>query len=663
MQSNTPRTLAIKEPKAKIVQKELTIHGDTRIDNYFWLRDDERKDPDVLAYLEEENAFYAATMAKTKPLEDQLFNEMIARIKQDDSSVPVKIDNYWYYTSYSEGQDYPVLNRKLDNLKAKAEILLDENELAKNHDYYYINNWETNDAHTILAYAEDTVSRRQYNIKFKDLTTGKNLPDVLNNTSGNMAWSKDGEYLFYVKKHATTLLPYQVWRHKLGTDVNKDALIYEEKDNTFYTSVSRSKSGDFIYMSLGSTLTTEERILPADRPLGSFKVFLPRERGHEYDVSDRNGRFFILSNWQAENFRLLETSIENSADKSKWNEIISHRKDAFIHDFDLFKNYLVINERVNGLRQLRVMPFAEESKDFVIESDENAFATYFSSNVDMDSDTLRYYYNSPSTPGTIYDYDLCDGVKVPVSVVCRKDMGELKDRPMLIYAYGSYGSSTDPDFSSSRLSLLDRGFVFAIAHVRGGQEMGRQWYKNGKMFNKMNTFTDFIDVTQDLVNKEYSDPKRVYALGGSAGGLLMGVVVNLAPELYDGVNAAVPFVDVISTMLDESIPLTTGEFDEWGNPKIKEQYEYIKSYSPYDQVKAQAYPNLFITTGLHDSQVQYWEPAKWIAKLRELRTNDNLLIMHTDMEAGHGGASGRFKSQRDTARTYAFFINLAERKQ
>lgn len=689
-----PDTITMQEPVAKKVPEELNIHGDTRIDNYFWLRDDDRNDPEVIAYLEAENAYYENRMAHTKALEDDLFAEIVARIKQDDSSVPVKIDHYWYYTTFSEGQDYPVLARKKGSLTATEEILLDENELAKGHDYYNVNNWETNDTHDILAYSEDTVSRRQYNIKFKDLNTGNNLPEVIKNTSGDMAWSKDGKYFFYVKKDEQTLLPFQLWRHKMGEDVSKDVLIYEEKDNTFYTSVSRGKSDDYIYLSLGSTLTSEERILKADDPLGEFRVFLPREREHEYDVADVNGRFFVHSNWQAENFRLMETTLEDSEDKSKWKEVVAHRKDALIHDFDVFEDYLVLNERVNGLRQLRVLPMTEDGKEFVIESDEPAFATYFSSNVDVKNEVLRYYYNSPNTPGTIYDYNMRtgerqlmkqtevvgsfkssdytterlmlkarDGVDVPVSLVYRKDMGDLKERPILVYSYGSYGYSTDPNFSSARLSLLDRGFVYAIAHIRGGQEMGRQWYETGKMFNKMNTFTDFVDITQGLLEQEYGDPQRVYAFGGSAGGLLMGVVINIAPELYDGVNAAVPFVDVISTMLDESIPLTTGEFDEWGNPKIKEQYEYMLSYSPYDQVKPQNYPNLFITTGLHDSQVQYWEPAKWIAKLRELRTNDNLLIMYTDMEAGHGGASGRFKRQRDTARDYAFFIYLANRER
>lgn len=681
-------------PIAKKTPKELKLHGDTRIDDYFWLRDDERKNPEVLAYLEAENNYFDSKMKHTEDLQETIFQEIIGRIKQDDSSVPVKVDNYWYYTRYQEGQDYAIYARKKGSLDSAEEIMLDANNLAKEHEYYRISNWDTTDDHKILAYAEDTVSRRQYDIRFKNLETGKTLPTKISNTSGAMAWSADGKYFFYVKKDPETLLPFQVWRHRYGSRVADDKLIYEEKDNTFYTSVGRTKSEKYIVISIGSTVSSEIRLLPASDPTGEFKTFLPRERDHEYSVDEVNGRFFVLTNWQAENFRVMETSLVNSTDRSKWKELVAHRSDAFIHDIELTSDFLVLNERVEGLRQLRVLPLNESGKEFVIESDEPAYATYLDDNVDINSTILRYYYTSPTTPGTVYDYSMItgertlmkqdevvddkfkpenykterfgiearDGTQVPVSVVYRKNMGELNTRPLLIYAYGSYGSSTDPTFSISRLSLLDRGFVYAIAHVRGGQEMGRKWYDDGKMFNKINTFNDFIDVTKALKNKNYGDPQRVFAYGGSAGGLLMGAIINMAPQEYYGVIAAVPFVDVVSTMLDESIPLTTGEFDEWGNPKIKEQYEYIKSYSPYDQVSEQAYPNLLITTGLHDSQVQYWEPAKWIAKLRDMKTDDNILLMHTDMESGHGGASGRFKGQRDTARNFAFLIDLTEKK-
>ncbi len=686
--------VGVEPPIAAQRPKQLTIHGDTRIDNYFWLRDDDRKNPEVLAYLQAENKYFEASTAHTKALEETLFNEIIGRIKQDDASVPVKIDEYWYYTRYEEGEDYPIYARKKGSMTADEQIMLNANELSRPHDYYNINNWQTTDDHNILAYSEDTISRRQYDIKFKDLETGKAIPDTLTNTSGAMAWSADGKYLFYVKKDEQTLLPFQVWRHQLGQPVDDDTLIYEEKDNTFGVDISRGKSKDFIYLHVGSTVSDEVWVLPADKPLDAFKVFLRRERGHEYSVEDVDGRFFVLTNWQAENFRVMATELGNSGDRSKWKEVVPHRDAAFLHDMDVFRDYLVLNERVEGLRQLRVLRFDDksDSKEFVIESDEPAYASYISTNVDVASDTLRYYYTSPTTPGTIYDYNMTtgkrelkkqdevvddsfdsanyqterfridarDGARVPVSIVYRKDMGKLNTRPILVYAYGAYGSSTDPTFSISRLSLLDRGFVYAIAHIRGGQELGRKWYEDGKMFNKKNTFTDFIDVTRAVVEKKYGDPERVFAYGGSAGGLLMGAVINMAPELYHGVIAAVPFVDIVSTMLDESIPLTTGEFDEWGNPKIKEQYDYMKSYSPYDQVSAHDYPHMLITTGLHDSQVQYWEPAKWIAKLRDTKTDNNLLLMHTDMEAGHGGASGRFKSQRDTARNFAFLLDLAE---
>ncbi len=602
--------------------KKLTIHGDTRVDNYFWLRDDDRNDPEVLAYLQAENKYFEAKTAHTKALEETLFKEIIGRIKQDDSSVPVKIDEYWYYTRYAAGEDYPIYARKKGSMDADEQIMLDANELSKAHDYYDINNWETTDDQKILAYSEDTVSRRQYDIKFKNLETGKAYSDKLTNTSGAMAWSADGRYLFYVKKDKQTLRSFQVWRHQLGHPVDDDKLIYTEKDNTFNVDISRGKSKDYIYIHTGGTVADEVWLLPAGKPLAEFQLFLQRERDHEYSVEDVDGRFFVLTNWQAENFRVMETELGSSGDRSKWKEVVPHRDDAFLHDIDVFRDYLVLNERVEGLRQLRVLRFGDKSddkgdgKEFVIESDEPAYASYIGTNVDVASDTLRYYYTSPTTPGTIYDYDMIsgkrelkkqdevvddsfdstnyqterfridarDGAQVPVSIVYRKGLGKLNTRPILIYAYGSYGSSTDPTFSISRLSLLDRGFVYAIAHIRGGQELGRKWYDDGKMFNKKNSFTDFVDVTKAVVEKKYGDPERVFAYGGSAGGLLMGAVINMAPELYHGVIAAVPFVDVVSTMLDESIPLTTGEFDEWGNPKIKEQYDYIKSYSPYDQV-------------------------------------------------------------------------------
>jgi len=682
-------------PDAEKRPKQLSIHGDVRNDEYYWLRDDERKDPDMLAYLEAENTYFEQRTSQSQPLRETLYQEITSRIKQDDSSVPVKSDDYWYYTRYSEGQDYPVYARKKDTLDNSEQVMLDANELAKPYEYYNISNWEVSDDQNILAYAEDTVSRRQYTVRFKNLTTGEVLTDKLVNTSGALAWSANGQYLFYVRKHEQTLLPYQLWRHKMGTSPDADELIYEEQDSTFYLSMYRGKSKDYIYMHLGSTVSDEVRILPADQPEASFKVFLERERDHEYSVSDVGGRFFVLSNWQAQNFRVMETTLDQTSDRSKWREFIAHRDDVLIHGIEEFNHYLAISERSEGLRKIRVMPLDTELEGFNIESDEAAYTTFIGNNPSIDSHVLRYYYTSMTTPGSVFDYDMKtgertllkrdevvdpnfdpknyqserfsvaaeDGAQVPVSVVYRKQSFRANgSSPILVYAYGSYGSSIDPRFSISRLSLLDRGFVFAIAHIRGGQELGRQWYENGKMFNKINTFTDFIDVTKGLVERKYGDPKRVYAMGGSAGGLLMGAIINMAPELYHGVVAAVPFVDVITTMLDESIPLTTGEFDEWGNPKIKAQYDYMKSYSPYDQVKAQAYPNLLVTTGLWDSQVQYWEPAKWVARLRDYATDNTRIMLYTDMESGHGGASGRFKRHADTAREYAFLIELAEPK-
>jgi oligopeptidase B len=561
--------------------------------------------------------------------------------------------------------------------------------LAEPHDYYNVANVEVSDDHRILAYADDPVSRRQYTIRFIDLETGKTFDDEIVNTSAAIAWAADNKTIFYVRKHEQTLLPYQVYRHTLGTPASEDTLIYEEADDTFSPSVYRSKSRDFIYMHLGSTLSDEVRLLDANKPDSEFKMFLQREDEHEYSVDDVNGRFFVTTNWDAENFRVMETDLENSSNRDSWKEVIPHREDVFVRAVDVFRNYMVVNERSEGLRKLRVLPLGE-GKEFFIESDEPAYTMYIDDNPEINSDVLRYGYTSMTTPYTIYDYDMVsgertlmkqdevlgefdsdwygterftitarDGVEVPISVVYRKPFKPDNSRPMLIYGYGSYGSSRDPTFSISRLSLLDRGMVYAIAHVRGGQELGRQWYDNGKMFKKINTFTDFVDTTNALTMKGYGDKDKIFAYGGSAGGLLMGAVINMAPELYRGVIAAVPFVDVVTTMLDESIPLTTGEFDEWGNPKIKEQYEYMLSYSPYDQVKAQDYPNLLVTTGLHDSQVQYFEPAKWVAKLRDLKTDDNVLLLRTDMEVGHGGASGRYKRHRETALKWAFMLSLA----
>ncbi len=687
------QTDALTPPDAPARPETLEIHGYTLEDPYAWLRDDTRTDPEVLQYLEDENAYTEAKLKHTESLQEELYEEIVGRIKQDDASVPVRIDDYWYYNRYEEGLEYAIHARKKGSLDAAEEIVIDENKRAEGHDYYALANYEPDDSHRYVAMAEDIVSRRLYTVRILDTQSGALLEDEIINTSGALAWSADGQFLFYVEKDPETLRPYLVKRHKVGTQSDEDVVVFEEDDNTYYTSVYRGKSGDYVYIQSGSTTTDEVLALDAATPEASFAPVIPRERGHEYSVDDVNGRLFVTTNDAAQNFRIVETTIAKAADKSTWQEVVPHREDVFIHGTDVSKEFLVVSERENGLRKLRVMPF-DERDEFFIESDEAAYAMYLDNNPEIDNPVLRYGYTSMTTPYTIYDYDTRtgektqrkqqpvlgdfnsedygterititarDGTEVPVSLVYKKPFKADGSRPLLVYGYGAYGASMDPTFNISRLSLLDRDFVWAIAHIRGGQEMGRQWYEDGKMFNKMNTFTDFIDVSEGLVKAWYGNEDKVYAYGGSAGGLLVGAVMNLAPQVYDGIVAAVPFVDVINTMLDESIPLTTGEFDEWGNPKIKEQFDYIRTYSPYDQVSAQDYPNLLVTTGLHDSQVQYFEPAKWVAKLRDVKTDDNALLMYTDMESGHGGASGRFKRHEQTALRWAFLIDLAQRDE
>lgn len=669
----------------------ISTHGHTRIDDYYWLRDDKREDPQVLAHLQAENSIFDAAMAHTKDLQETLYEEMTARLDPDESSVPYQLDNYWYYSRFEQGREYRIYARREGGMEAAEEILLDTNERAEGHEFYALGGFEVSDDHRFVAIAEDTVSRRIHQIRILDLQTGEFTTDLIEGASSSLAWSVDGTYLFYLKKHPETLLAYQMMRHKMGTDSGTDVMVYEESDNTFYTSLSRSRSRDYIFLYHHSTETSEIQLLAADEPLGAVKPFLPRETGHEYDIDHANGRFYICSNWQATNFRVLTTTMESAADKSQWRVIIEARDDAMVESIQAFDDWLVIGERKDGLRQVRVLAH-DLSVDKYLQASESVYVMWPDLNVSTHTSKIRYGYSSLVTPMQILEIDLqsdttsllkqekvaggfnsddyCtqrqsitarDNTAVPVSLVYHKDTPLDGSAPALIYAYGSYGYSMDPSFRSSIISLLDRGFIYAIAHVRGGQEMGRTWYDKGKKLFKFNTFYDFIDITHQLQESKIIDPQRTYAMGGSAGGLLVGAVINLAPELYHGVVAAVPFVDVVTTMLDESIPLTTGEFDEWGNPKNKEFYDYMLSYSPYDQVKEQSYPNLMVTTGLHDSQVQYWEPAKWVAKLRELRSNDNLLILHTDMDTGHGGASGRYKRYREIAREYAFLLDLAQR--
>jgi oligopeptidase B len=673
-------------PQAKVIPHTLTTHGQNRTDNYYWLRD--KENPEVIAYLEAENKYLDTVMGHTKPLQEKLFNEMKGRIKEKDESAPVKDGNYYYYYRFEEGFEYPVHCRKKGTLEAPEEVMLNVNDMAKGYDYFNIAGLEVSDNEQILAYAEDTVSRRLYTLRFKNLTTGENYPETIVDVDPGFAWASDNKTVFYAKKNPETLLPFQVYRHTLGTDPKNDQLVYEEKDDTFYTSVFRTKSKKYIMLHMGSTISAEMRYLDAAQPAGTFKVLLPREKDHEYTASHLDDKFYIRTNWKAQNFRLMEVPVAQSSDKNAWKEIIPHREEVYLDDFELFKKHLVLSERKEGLLHMRVIRWQDRSEHF-LDFGEPAYLAYAEANPEMDTHTLRYGYTSLTTPSSVYEYDMetkekkllkrqevqggfnpenyvservyataRDGVKIPVSLVYRKGIRKDGNNPLYQYSYGSYGISSEATFSSSRLSLLDRGFIFAITHIRGGQEMGRKWYDDGKLLKKKNTFTDFIDCSEFLIKEKYTSKEKLVAMGGSAGGLLMGAVVNMRPDLYKAVVAHVPFVDVITTMLDESIPLTTGEYDEWGNPTTKEYYDYMLSYSPYDNVKKQAYPHMLVTTGLHDSQVQYWEPAKWVAKLRTMKTDANVLLMYTNMEAGHGGASGRFKKFRDTAREYAFVLDM-----
>ncbi|MEM9856749.1 MAG: S9 family peptidase [Bacteroidota bacterium] len=687
-------------PDAPVAIKADTLleeHGKTRVDPYFWMRlsDDQKnaENPDahtqqVLDYLTQENEYTQQVMSHTKDLQTKLYDEIVGRIKQTDESVPYLSNGYYYYTRYEEGGEYPIYCRKKGSLEADEEIMMNVNEMAEGYGYYSAYPASISQDNKIVAIAEDTLSRRIYTIRFKNLETGEFLEDRIENTYGGGAWANDNKTFFYGTKNPITLLPEKIYKHTLGEDGSNDPLIYEEEDDTFYTYVYKTKSDKYIVIGNSSTLVSDYRILSADNPDGKFKQFIPRDpKAHEYSISHFGDKFYIMTNRDAPNFKLMEVSEANTAEEN-WKEVIPHRDDVLLENIELFANHMVIDERKDGLTNLRIINQATGDEHY-LDFGEPAYTAYISRNDEFNTTTLRYGYTSMTTPNSTFDYNMeskektlmkqqevvgghnpeeyvtervfataRDGVKVPISIVYRKGFKKDGNGPLLQYGYGSYGSTIDASFSSVRLSLLDRGFAFAIAHIRGGQMMGRQWYEDGKMFKKMNTFNDFIDCSKFLIDENYTSKEHLYAQGGSAGGLLMGAVVNLAPELYNGVLAAVPFVDVVSTMWDESIPLTTGEFDEWGNPKNLESYEYMLSYSPYDNVVAQDYPNMLVTTGLFDSQVQYWEPAKWVAKLRELKTGDNLLILDTDMEAGHGGASGRFKRYKTTSLQYAFLLDL-----
>lgn len=686
-QNKTEQLIQINTPIAKKQPKELKKHGDVRIDDFHWMNN--REDQKVLDYLNAENAYYGKMSSHTLDFQETLFQEMKSRIKEDDSSVPYKYNGFWYLTKYETGKEYPIYYRRKDSLEAEDELMFDCNEMAKEHEYFKLRGISISPDNTKASFAVDTVSRRQYSIQVKNLSTGEIYSDKIDNTTGSSTWASDGKTLFYTKKDPVTLRSDKIYRHELGTLVSDDVLVFHETDPTFNTFVYKTKSRKYLVIGSQSTLTSEYRILPSDKPKGNFKVFSPRQRGLEYSIAHYNGNFYVLTNKdKATNFKLMKAGEQHTLSE-EWEEFIPHRENVLLEDVEIFSDFYVLSERENGLNNLRISRW-DDSDSYLLPFESETYVAGTSINVDFDTKELRYFYNEMGAPYAIIDYNMekktkkvlkeqevlggkfnkdnyltkriwataRDGVKVPISLVHHKDTRLDGNSPLLQYAYGSYGSTIDPHFSSVRLSLLDRGFIFAISHVRGGEYLGRSWYEDGKLLKKKNTFTDFIDCSKFLISEKYTSPQHLYASGGSAGGLLIGAVVNMDPKLYNGVIASVPFVDVVTTMLDETIPLTTGEYDEWGNPEVKEYYDYMKSYSPYDNVTAMDYPNMYVSTGLHDSQVQYWEPAKWVAKLRAYKTDDKLLFLDTNMEAGHGGASGRFESLREIAKEYAFILDL-----
>ena len=676
-------------PVATIKPFTIESPNGSRVDNYYWLRDDSRKSPDVLAYLKAENAYTDAMLAHVAPLKKRIYDEIVSRVKQDDSTVPYRDNGWWYYSRFETGQEYPIYARRKGSLTEPEQVLLDVPRLARGKAFYQVAGREVAPDNRLLAYTEDTTGRRQNTLRFKSLADGQLLADSIGNVESGIAWAADSRTVLYVEKDPVTLLGLKVRKHVLGTDPKSDPVVYEQDDPSFYTAVYKTTDRRFVVIYAQSTVSSEMRIADAADPELRFRVFLPRERDHEYQADHLDGRWIIRTNWQARNFRLMESKEGDESDRSKWVEILPNRNDAFVDDFAVFKTFLAVGERSGGLRKIRIRSWSG-GKDSFIASDDPTYAFALSDNHEVDTDFVRYTYESLTTPKSTFDFNTRTGertllkrepvlgnfdpskyasefvwatardrTKIPVSLVYRKGVRRDGTAPVLQYAYGSYGYSTDPWFQIATLSLIDRGFIFAIAHVRGGQEMGRSWYEDGKLLKKQNTFSDFVDVTRFLVRERYADPKRVFALGGSAGGLLMGAIANQAPQDYRGIVAEVPFVDVITTMLDETIPLTTNEFDEWGNPKQKPYYDYMLGYSPYDNVSRQKYPAMLVTTGLWDSQVQYYEPAKWVAKLRAMKTDSNPLLFRTRMEAGHGGKSGRYERYADTAEVYSFVLDQA----
>ena len=683
------KTLKNQKPSPEKIPVTFEAHGVKRVDNYYWMRDDSRKDPKVIEHLNSENDYLENWFLSGTDRRDELFEEITARIPKKEDSVPIRLKNYEYFRRYEPDNEHAIYIRR-KNKNSEENIIMDVNELAKDKEFYQLANWSISPDENIMAYAEDSNGRRQYSIKFKYLDTNLTASYSIKNTSGDMAWSLDGKYLFYVLRDEETLLPYKLYRHEIGTNQDQDIEVYEEKDDTFYLSVGNTRSMDYIEVNISSTTSSEVRLIDSKFPETQPEIFLTREKDHLYSVDHdpSSSRFLVESNWQAINFRLLETNLENSKDKGQWKELIPHREDVLLQSVVPFPNHLVIMERENGLRNIKILE-KESNSLKSINFNDPTYTAYLAANPEYDTDRFYFGYSSMRTPDSLFsvkldsgrkrllkqaevkgvfsssDYKVDrkfitarDGTSVPVSLVYKRSKFNKNKNPLFVYGYGSYGNSIDAGFSSSRLSLLDRGFIFAIAHIRGGQELGRSWYEDGKIFNKLNTFYDFIDVTKGLLEKGYGDSDRVYAGGGSAGGLLMGAIVNMEPKLYNGIISNVPFVDVITTMSDPSIPLTTGEYSEWGNPANKDEFEYILQYSPYDNIDSHEYPSILVTAGLWDSQVQYYEPAKYVAKLRDYNKSKNPILMKVNMTAGHSGVSGRFESLKEVAMEYAFLLRV-----
>ena len=690
------KKVILQPPKAKKEVTTFVKHEDKRIDPYHWMRlSDEQKDKgasdektkEVLDYLEEENAYFKNQMADTVDLQQNLFEEIKSRIKEDDESVPYFKNGYYYVTRYEKGKQYPIFTRRKDSMDSPEQILFEVNEMASGFEYYKLGGISISPDNKWALFGVDTVSRRQYDLKLKNLETNAVVDLGISNTSGAAIWAADSFTFFYTSNDVSTLRSDKIYRQ--NRDNKEDSvMVYHEKDATFNTFVTSTKSKAFIVIGSFSTTSTEYQVLSSDNALGAFRVVQKRTENLEYSLTHYGDHFYLLTNaHQSTNFKLVKAPVDKTG-LENWEDVIPHRENVLLEDVSIFKDFLVLEEREEGLIHIRIK-FWDGSRDFKLPFEEETYSAYVYSNPEFDTPILRYGYNSMTTPSSVIDYDVHngdkiilkeqeipggynkslyeskrlwvtahDGKKIPLSIVYRKDTVINADTPVLQYAYGSYGYTVDDSFSISRLSLLDRGFIFALAHVRGGEYLGRPWYEDGKLLNKKNTFFDFIACSEYLIQNNFTSAGHLYAMGGSAGGLLMGAIINMRPDLYNGIIAQVPFVDVVSTMLDESIPLTTGEYDEWGNPNQKEFYDYIKSYSPYDNVVTQSYPNILVSTGYYDSQVQYWEPAKWVAKLRDLKTDKNLLVFHTDMETGHSGASGRYDSLKETARDFSFLIKL-----